>query len=103
MHFLKELYVSEGIKNKKKVIWKLKHGAGMTDIYVISISSGSDQLDCTHCCFFKQKYLRKNVGLIVGLAKGREEMMELLLKMFNDCLEATGNANVKEYFLGRIA
>ena len=103
MRFHRHLYLGKGVKNKYKILWKLKYGVGMTDIYVISISSGSDQLDCTHCCFFKQKYLRKNVGLIVGLAKGREEMMELLLKMFNDCLEATGNANVKEYFLGRVA
>ena len=40
MRFLKEMYVGNGIKNKHKVIWKLKHGAGMVDVYVISISNG---------------------------------------------------------------
>lgn len=103
MQFHKHLYYGKGIKNKYKVLWKLKHGAGMKDIYVIAISGGNDQLDCIHCCFLKQKELRKNIGLVVGVAKGREEMLALLQKMFEDCLKATGAANIKEYLLGKAA
>ena len=82
MRFLKEMYVGNGIKNKQKVIWKLKHGAGMVDVYVISISNGQDQLDCTLCSYFKQKAIRENVGLVVGLAKGYSEAKELIVLGF---------------------
>lgn len=99
MRFLKEMYVGEGIRNKQKVMWKLKHGAGMLDIYVISLSNGSDQLDCMECSYFKQKTIRDNVGLIVGLAKGYSEAQKLMISMIEESLQETGSANVKEYLM----
>ena len=99
MRFLKEMYVGEGIKNKQKVLWKLKHGAGMVDIYVISLSNGNDQLDCMKCSYFKQKVIRDSVGLIVGLAKGYSEAQNLILSMIEESLRETGSANVKEYLI----
>lgn len=102
MHFQKDLYLGEGIRHKNKIIWKLKHGVGMTDIYVISISNGNDQLDCTHCFYLKQKIVRKQLGTVVGLARGYTELMELLRCIFEECFQKTGGANVKEYLLGRI-
>ena len=99
MRFLKEMYVGEGIKNKQKVLWKLKHGAGMVDIYVISLSNGSDQLDCMKCSYFKQKVIRDNVGLIVGVAKGYSEAQNLMISMIEESFRETGSANVKEYLM----
>lgn len=99
MRFLKEMYVGEGIKNKQKVLWKLKHGVGMVDIYVISLSNGNDQLDCTNCSYFKQKAIRENVGLVVGIAKGYMEAQQLIVSMIEEALRETGSARVKEYLL----
>lgn len=99
MRFLKEMYVGEGVKNKRKVMWKLKHGAGMLDIYVISLSNGSDQLDCMKCCYFKQKAIWDSVGTIVGLAKGYSEAKKLMIMMIEESLQKTGSANVKEYLM----
>ena len=99
MRFLKEMYVGNGIKNKHKVMWKLKHGAGMVDVYVISISNGKDQLDCTLCSYFKQKAIRENVGLIVGVARGFSEARELMVSMIEESFRETGSANAKDYIL----
>lgn len=99
MRFLKEMYVGEGIKNKQKVMWKLKHGAGMLDIYVISLSNGNNQLDCMKCSYFKQKAIRDNVGLVVGLAKGYSEAQNLIVSMVEEAFRETGSANVKEYLI----
>ena len=101
MRFLKEMYVGEGIKNKQKVLWKLKHGVGMVDIYVISLSQGRDQLDCMNCSYFKQRAIRKHVGLIVGIAKGYIEAQNLIISMVEEALKETGKANVKEYLLNK--
>ena len=100
MRFLKEMYVGEGIKNKQKVMWKLKHGAGMLDIYVISLATNeSDQLDCMKCCYFKQKAIRDSIGTIVGLAKGYSEAQKLMIAMIEEAFRETGSANVKEYLM----
>ena len=99
MQFLKEMYVGEGIRDCKKVQRKLKYGAGMLDVYVISLAEGRNQLDCTHCSYFKQKAIRKNVGLIVGLAKGYAEAQNLIVSMVEEALQNNGNANVKEYLM----
>lgn len=99
MRFLKEMYVGEGIKDKQKVMRRLKRGAGMLDIYVISISNGNDQLDCMKCSYFKQEVIRENIGLIVGLAKGYSEAQNLIVAMIEDSLRETGSANVKEYLM----
>ena len=79
MKFHHHLYLGSGIKNKEKIIRKLKYGAGMRNIYVISLSRGRDQLDCTHCCYLKQRKLRNHLGLVVGLANGQEEMTEVVI------------------------
>ena len=99
MRFLKEMYVGEGIKNKQNIMWKLKHGMGMVDVYVISIANGNDQLDCIGCSYFKQKAIRENIGLIVGLAKGYSEAQNLIVTMIEESLQQTGSANVKDYLM----
>ena len=71
----------------------------MLDIYVISISNGNDQLDCMKCSYFKQKAIRDNAGLIVGLAKGYSEAQNLMISMIEESLRETGSANVKEYLI----
>ena len=101
MRFLKEMYVGEGIKNKQKVLWKLKHGVGMVDVYVISLAEGRNQLDCMNCSYFKQKAIREHVGLIVGVAKGYIEAQNLIIAMVEEALKETGKANVKEYLSNR--
>lgn len=99
MRFRKELYLGEGIKNRQIIQQKLRIGAGMVDVYVISLSRGRDQLECMHCSQFKQRVIRENIGLIVGLAKGRNEAQELMITMIEDSLKETGSPNVKEYLL----
>ena len=99
MRFLKELYVGEGIRDRQKVQRKLKFGAGLIDVYVISLSNGKNQLECMHCSYFKQRIIREETGLVVGLAKGYSEAQRLIVSMVEDALRETGSANVKEYLI----
>ena len=56
-------------------------------------------MDCTLCSYFKQKAVRDNVGLVVGLARGYSEAKELIVSMVEEALRETGSANVKDYIL----
>lgn len=98
MRFYKNLYKGDSIKNVESVKWKLKHGAGQLDIYLITLSMGEeDQLNIFHNAMLKQKIFRKIDYQVVGIAKGREEAMNLVKQITDDCLKETGTANIKEY------
>ena len=102
MRFYKYLYVGETIKNVNLVKWKLKHAAGMLDVHLITISfNNDDQLDCFHNGLLKQKIFRNVDYYVVGIANGREEAISLIQEITNDCIEATGTGNIKQYLLDR--
>lgn len=99
MRFRRPLYLGESIKNRHIIQFKLRTGAGMTNVYVIALAAGKNQLECMHCSMFKQKYIRSNIGLIVGLAKGYAQAQDLMVRMIEDCVKSTGTANVKDFLL----
>ena len=65
------LYVGEGAsKNKNKIIRKLKIGAGMIDVWVITeAANGEDQFDILSSAWLKQRAVRKKLPMIYGIAK----------------------------------
>ena len=69
------LYVGEGASKKKnKIIRKLKIGAGMIDVWVITeAANGEDQFDILSSAWLKQRAVRKKLPMIYGIAKGYEE------------------------------
>ena len=73
------LYVGEGASKKKnKIIRKLKIGAGMIDVWVITeAANGEDQFDILSSAWLKQRAVRKKLPMIYGIAKGYEEAVDL--------------------------
>ena len=99
MRFHNELYLGDSIRNAGIVKWKLKHHSGQLRIFVIALSSGSDQLEIYHCAFLQQRYYKKHPPYIVGIAGGYEEALELVRRMTSDVYTRTGGCGLKEYFL----
>lgn len=100
MKWYKNLYVGESIaKNKRRVIWKIKHNVGVLDIYIISFASNKDNLfDIIPARELLQKgYPKENIK-IIGLAKGRDEAFELVQQIIDEIYQCTGDVNVWEYF-----
>lgn len=101
MKFIKQLYVSNSIKNVNRVIWKLQHNVGQIKVYIISISNHpSDQLDIYHCSVLQQKYFHKDKDFtIVAITSSHEEAVEFVQHAVEDCLKVRGDCNLKEYLL----
>lgn len=101
MKFIEHLYVSNSIKNTKRVIWKLKHNVGQIKVYLVAISQHpNDQLDIYHCSIFQQKFFRKDKSLtIVALTSSHEEAVAFVQSVVEDCLKVRGDINLKEYLL----
>lgn len=100
MVWYRELYVGEQAKkDKQKIIWKVKHGAGMTDVYLIALASnGTDLLDIFHSAVLLQKpYRRYRSPFIIGIARGYEEAVEVAAIILADVYRNTGTFRVREY------
>ena len=93
------LYVGEGIRNIRKVKWKLRHRAGQIRVFVITLAEGPDQLEIYHCAFLQQRYYKMNPPHIVGVAAGYDEAVQLVQRMVEDVLTRTGDCRLKDYFL----
>lgn len=56
------------------------------------------QLDIFHAGLLKQSVFRRRLPMIVGVASSYENAQDLVLQMIQDVLDATGSANVRQYF-----
>lgn len=100
MKFYKYLYIGDTVTDPAKVKRKLKRHAGV-NVYVVTIASGNDQLEIYHSAYLKQRYYRYHPPVVVGLASGYEEAVQIILKITQECLDATGSCNLKEYLKQR--
>lgn len=96
MKFYKYLYIGDTVTDPAKVKWKLKHHAG-THVYVVSIAAGADQLEIFHGAYLKQLYYRYHPPIIVGIASNYDEAVDIIIKITQECVDATGTCNLKEY------
>ncbi len=93
MLFYHDLYISDQYAEKKdKIIWKLKHHAGMAGAYVIALASnGEDLFDICHNAVLMQPHYRDEELYIVGIADGKREAMALVQKIIEDVYQKTGS------------
>ena len=102
MQFYKQLYMSDGIKDKKKKIChKLKTKPGLLSVYVIALSSGSDQLEIYHCVYLRQKYYKKNPPYIIGIGENYDAAIELVRKITDEAYVLHQYNSIKELLLGK--
>lgn len=106
MQFYRKLYVSPEIKHPGQAKWRLRHGAGSFALYVITLcdeslshegapSHGvSSQLQFFHCAVLQQDYTRKHCPMVIGIAEGRIQALELVRRIVQDCLDETGRVEL---------
>ena len=95
-----KLYIGEQAeKNYKKIKKKIEQGKLVLDVFLITKPSNENNLfDILPTTELKFPYYKKRELLVYGLAKGKEEAKELLLKMLEDIYQEAGGFYCKEYF-----
>lgn len=98
------LYIGpQAEKKKNKILWKLRCNAGLVNVYLITLSSnGKDLFDIISSSYLKQKALRRNLPMIVGIAVGYEEALDLVIRIVEETIKNRGDANVKQYLKDQI-
>ncbi len=96
------LYLTEKTEKKIDTIkWKLATGAGMVQVYLITLSENeTDLFDIYPAALFKQYYFRKREHIVIGVAESKEAAMQLVRQMIEECLEQSGGSGqLRAYFM----
>lgn len=99
----KENYlVSENIKNPEKIKQKLEKGKLTYDIYLLTLSENPDNLlDIIAAPMLIQKSFYRICPMIIGMARGKEEAMEMVKNLISEVYQETGSFRVAEYLENR--
>lgn len=101
MKFYKNLYVGDSLKTKQKnVIEKLKTGKVQFSCYLIVLSNNrANQLECYDSILLLQKRWLEEPLLVVGVASGYMESLEVIKQITEDTYLRYGDADLRRYIL----
>lgn len=104
MRWYKDLYVGYNLLDQKRqVVKKIKNGKPQFNKYVIALPFNDyDVLDIYPSNVLMQKWYRDSDMVIVGIAEGMEEAMDMMQLVIMDCYEQTGNVFVKPYIMNQM-
>lgn len=103
MRYFKELYISEELKGREAEVLKhLDNKEFQFRVYLIALPENEkNQLEIYHSVMLSQEWYRNQDVFVVGLAKGYLQAIELVKKIAEDTLKATGDADIRQYILKR--
>ncbi|MDD3173625.1 MAG: hypothetical protein PHF63_08200 [Herbinix sp.] len=86
-------------KKKNKVTASINQGEATFEVYCIAFASHPDNLfDILNANELLFPHYKKSDVRIVGLAKGKEEAINLVQSMLMEVYNNTGNFDVRNYF-----
>ena len=102
MRYYKHLYLAEGLKKKEKIIRKLEEKKLQINIHVIKLARNeNNQLEIYNSMVFLQPDFPYDDFLVVGLAKGYEDAVEIVEEIAQEVYNKTKGADIRSYILER--
>lgn len=101
--YYSNLYVSDSLKKKKdKVIRRLERRKIQPDLHVILLPGcGHNQLEIVNAMYLLQPGYPREDRLVVGIAKGWDDAVELVETISREVYEATGDLQLRDYIQAR--
>lgn len=99
MYFYQNLYVSNKIEHPGRVKWRLRHQAGQFSVYLLLLccAESKNQLEIINSAFLQQPFYKKNRPLILGIAAGRNDAMDMAVGLIEDAYACTGTGDIRSY------
>lgn len=99
LNWYKNLYIGHNAKKKsKKLIHKINQGAGVIDVYVITLAMNPvNSLEIFSANLLMQRAFRRNCPMIIGLAKGYDEAVEIVQQIVNEVYQKTNTAEIRAW------
>lgn len=104
MRWYDDLYVGYNLLDKKRqIIRKIKNGKQQFNKYVLTLPLNNyDTIDIYPSNVLTQKIYKESDIVIVGIAEGKEEALDMVQLVIMDCFNATGGVRVKDYIMNQI-
>lgn len=104
MRWYEDLYVGYNLLDKKRqVMRKIKKGKKQLNTYVITLPQNDyDTLEIYPSNILTQKWYRDSDMVVVGIAQGMEEALDMMQLIVMDCLHDTGEVKVKKYIMSKM-
>lgn len=101
MKWFEDLYIGYNLLDKKnQVIKKIKKGKPMFNKYVITLPQNDyDTLELYPSNVLIQKWYMHSDMVVVGIAEGKEEALDMMTLIIMECYERTGGCKVKDFIL----
>ena len=101
MKWFEDLYIGYNLLDKKnQVIKKIKKGKPMFNKYVITLPQNDyDKLELYPSNVLIQKWYMNSDMVVVGIAEGKEEALDMMTLIIMECYERTGGCKVKDFIL----
>lgn len=99
MRWYHNLFMGEKARKKKyKIIWKIKHNAGLVNIYVITTATNPQNLlDIYPSWVLMQPYFRELDTQIIGIACGYEEAITVVQNIIETMYSETGGFDIRNF------
>lgn len=100
MEWYSNLYFGETAEKKsKKLIQKIESGKTSINTYLLTLPGGQkNQLEIIPAWNLKFWYTKKSCPMIIGLACGKEEALQLLCRITEEVFQKTGGVELRRYF-----
>ncbi len=101
MKFISHLYLGKTVKKKpEKLVARIRKKKLMINTYVICLAENrEDPLEYYKTVELKKSWYDSHEPVIVGIAKGEEETIELIAGIINDCMQKTGGLDLRSFLL----
>lgn len=102
LKFAQNLYLGEGIAPEKldKLKNRLNKKPLLANVYLITLARNpADQLDIFDARQLVQPHYKDEEFLVLGMASGYEDALQLIERITGECLKARGDCNLREYLL----
>lgn len=98
-----QIYCDEHVKNRKKKIMRaISAGKIKPGVYCVTLSTNPENLfDIMNVNEFKFPYYGKIDIYVLGLARGHDSAISLVIQMLNEVYQNTGDVKVREYYQDR--
>ena len=103
MRYYKYLYLSEGIRKKRrKIIRKLNENKMQMNIHVITLAQNEkNQLEIYNSMLFLQPDFPNENFFVIGIAKDYEDAIEMVEEISQEVYNKTKGADIRSYILKR--
>ncbi len=102
LHWLDRYYIGEGVSKNVQLQARINAGKAVQGIWLITLSNNPDNLmEIIPAAMLVQRSAYDSCPTIIGMAKGKDEAIQLVEKIIKTMYRKTGGFGIREFLSDR--